>query len=104
MRHFKGFTLIEGIITLAIVAVSFIFLFQSFTIGLEQSAYRSGLKEISVVVESIADSSLMQGNLDSPYTDWKYSKTTVRLNNEAYTKIGIILPSGETFNFYRWQP
>lgn len=104
MKYFKGFTLIEGIITLAIVAVSFIFLFQSLTIGIEQNAYRSGLKEISVVVDSIGDSSLMQGNLDSPYTDWRYSKATTRLNNEAYIKIVIISPSGETFNFYRWQP
>lgn len=104
MKTFRGFTLIEGIITLAIVGISFIFLFQSLSLGINESAYRSGIRESSLSVENLFEEEHTEGTLQSPYKDWKYFKSGIHINGEFYTKLVIISPKNETFEFYRWEP
>lgn len=104
MKHSKGFTLVESIITLAIIAVSFTFLVNSLSVGIDASAYRSALKEISISLDTLFDSSETSGSLQTPNSQWKYYKSVLSINGDNYTKLEIVSPKGETFDFYRWHP
>lgn len=97
----KGLTLVETIITLAILSVAFLFLFQSLNLGTEEVCYRNGIDFLRTEIDEIFLSELNEGELKVPYSEWSFKKEHYTNSSVSCIRLVVKSPRGEEFVFYK---
>lgn len=100
-KRCQGLSLIESVVTLAILSIVFISLFKCLNFAVYQNHYRQELEGITNAVDEVFLLDSPRGHFMPPYQRWTYQKELIHQDKLSYQRLIVKAPSQEILYFYR---